>query len=195
MAHIGYIRVSTADQNTARQLDGIYLDKTFEEYISGAAQVRPIFQECLNYIREGDTLHLHSIDRLARNLNELQKTVSDLTGRGITVHFHAENLIFGGIASPIQTLLFQIMGAFAQFERSILKERQREGLAQAKANGQILGRPTKMSSLDRQTICEKLKQGISPHILAKEYNVSTSSIYKVGKKQEIHCNKNIANAN
>jgi len=181
MAHIGYIRVSTADQNTARQLDGIYLDKTFEERISGAAQVRPIFQECLNYVREGDTLHLHSIDRLARNLNELQKVVNDLTGRGITVHFHAENLVFGGISSPIQTLLFQIMGAFAQFERSILKERQREGLAQAKANGQILGRPTKINSQERQTIREKLKEGMPAHLLAQEYKVSASLIYKIGK--------------
>lgn len=183
MAHIGYIRVSTADQNTARQLDGIYLDKIFEEHISGASQVRPIFQECLNYIREGDTFHIHCIDRLARNLNELQKTVSDLTKRGITVHFHTENIIFGGTASPIQTLLFQIMGAFAQFERSILKERQREGLAQAKANGQILGRPTKISSAERQTISEKLKEGMSAHLLAHEYKVSASSIYKIGKNE------------
>lgn len=91
MGHqVGYIRVSSIDQNTDRQLSGIELNKTFSEKISGKDINRPQLQECLEYLREGDTLHVHSIDRLARNLADLQGIVADLTGRGISVKFHKE---------------------------------------------------------------------------------------------------------
>ena len=179
MAAVGYIRVSSVEQNTARQLEGVPLDKRFEDRVSGASCSRPALKECLNYLREGDVLHVHSIDRLARNLADLQNLVSDLTRRGVAIQFHTENLTFSGPSSPMQTLLFQVMGAFAQFERSMLKERQREGLAQAKAKGKHLGRPAKLTDDDRQAILVSLKKGVFPALLAQEYGVSVSTIHKL----------------
>ena len=167
MANVGYIRVSSVEQNLARQLENVRLDKIFEEKASAAAQ-RPALAECMAYLREGDTLYVHSIDRLARSL------------KGVTVHFHSENMIFGdGKAFPMQELLFQILGAFAQFERSIIKERQAEGIAKAKKEGRHLGRPRKISLADKQVILTQLAEGRAPAAIAAEYGVSVSSVYKL----------------
>lgn len=179
MAHIGYLRVSTLDQKTARQLDGIKLDKIFEEYISGIELNRPVLEECLRYLRDGDTLHVDSIDRLVRNTITLETLLKDLTCRGIIVHFHTENLLFTGDDSSIQMLLFRMMSAFAQFERANIKERQRVGIAKAKAAGQHLGRPAKITPKDRQIILDKLQEGIPIAVLAEQFNISTSLIYKM----------------
>lgn len=180
MAHVGYIRVSSTDQNTERQLDGITLDKVFEDKASGVSSKREALQRCLDYLREGDTLHVHSIDRLARNLLDLQKLVNTLTQKGVTIQFHAEKLTFSCAgASPVQTLLFQLLGAFAQFERACIRERQREGIEHGKAIGKHMGRPSKLSEADRQSIVLKLSEGSSPSQLASEYGVSISSIHKL----------------
>ena len=145
MASIGYIRVSTADQETGRQLDDVVLDKVFEEKISSAAPNRPILAECLNYLREGDIFYVHSIDRLARNLIELQNIVSSLVDQGVEIRFYTENLTFSKGSSPMQELMLQVLGAFAQFERKLIKERQLEGINNAKRQGRYLGRPKKIS--------------------------------------------------
>lgn len=94
--HIGYIRVSTVEQNTARQLDGVHLNKIFTDRVSGKSIDRPQLQACLEYAREGDILHVHSMDRLARNLDDLRSLVRQLTAKGVTVQFHKENLTFTG---------------------------------------------------------------------------------------------------
>lgn len=117
MANIGYIRVSTNGQNLSRKLEKVQLDKIFEEKISASATHRPALVECINYLREEDTLHVHSIDRLARNLVELQSLVETLNKKDVTIHFYTENMIFGNTATgkpaPMQELLFQILGAFS----------------------------------------------------------------------------------
>ena len=182
MAHVGYIRVSSSDQNTARQLDQIPLDKTFEDQISGFSRARPGLKECLSYLREGDVLHVHSIDRLARNLKDLQELVTDMTHRGIEVRFHKENLVFNGQDSPMQTLLFQIMGAFAQFERACIRERQRDGILQSKLRGQRLGRPAKLTDEIRKNILQRLYNGETPSEIAHAYCVDVSSIYRVRRR-------------
>ena len=134
--NIGYIRVSTVDQNAERQLDGVELDKTFTDRCSGKDTRRPQLTACLEFLREGDTLHVHSIDRLARNLQDLQSIVQELNTRKITVTFHKERLTFSGTEDdPFQRLQLQVLGAVAQFERSMIRERQREGIALAKAAG------------------------------------------------------------
>ena len=180
MADIGYIRVSSYDQNTERQLDGIKLDKTFSDKASGGTANREALQQCLACLRAGDILHIHSIDRLARNLLDLQHVVEGLTQKGVTVKFHQENLVFSGVGtSPLQTLLFQILGAFAQFERACIRERQREGIAHCKAMGKPLGRPAKLSDSDKNEIINKLLSGKLASQLAKEYSVSTSTIHKL----------------
>src|SRR5689334_15879479 len=116
---IGYTRVSTVDQNNARQLEGIPLDKVFADKASGKDVKRPQLEAALAYIRAGDTLVVHSMDRLARNLDDLRRVVLDLTKRGVAVEFVKEHLTFTGEDSPMANLLLSVMGAFAQFEREL----------------------------------------------------------------------------
>jgi DNA invertase Pin-like site-specific DNA recombinase len=130
---IGYIRVSSADQNTARQLDGIGLDRVFTDHASGKDTDRPQLSAALAYIREGDTLIVHSIDRLARNTKQLLEIVETLNTRGITVEFIKNNLTFSaGANDHTAKLMMTMLAAFADFERSMIRERQREGIAIAK---------------------------------------------------------------
>ena len=176
---VGYIRVSSTDQNVARQLEGVTLDKTFVEKMSGgSADNRAQLRACLEHLREGDILHVHSIDRLARNLMDLQRVVSELTGRGVGVVFHKEGLTFsGGIGDPMQTLMFQMMGAFAEFERTLIRERQREGIAAAKAAGKQLGRKPTLSPEQITEAKARRAAGESPTVLAAAYGVSRASMY------------------
>ena len=181
---IGYVRVSSAGQNTGRQLEGVELDKTFEEKVSGKDAKRPQLQACMDYCRSGDTLHVHSIDRLARNLQDLQVSVDKLTGKGVKVVFHKEGLTFSGEDSPMNKLLFQVMGAFSEFERNLIRERQAEGIAEAKAKGKHLGRPSKLDAGTKAQIrCRKLDNGedVSISQLAKEYSVSRATVYNALK--------------
>lgn len=129
---IGYIRVSSIDQNTARQLEGIPLDKVFTEKASGRDTNRPQLQEMLEYIREGDTLLVHSLDRLARSLVDLRHLVTGLTDRGVRVEFRREGMVFDGKETAMGTFLLNMMGGFAEFERARAHERQLEGIAIAK---------------------------------------------------------------
>ena len=185
MASIGYIRVSTVEQETGRQLDTVVLDKVFEEKISSATPNRPILAECLNYLREGDVFWVHSIDRLARNLIELQSIVSSLVDKGVEVRFYTENLTFSKGSSPMQELMLQILGAFAQFERKLIRERQQEGINNAKRQGKYLGRPKKISDEDKKLIIEMRKDGCTPSFIAQRFDVSTSSVYKLIKQYHL----------
>jgi len=137
---IGYVRVSTIAQNTCRQLDGLELDATFEDKVSGKDQHRPQLQAMLKYVRNGDTVFVHSMDRLARNLGDLRTLVKELTGRGVHIHFVKEQLTFSNEKSSLAELLLNIMGAFSEFELSLLRERQREGIAIARQKGVFKGR-------------------------------------------------------
>lgn len=132
---VGYIRVSSVGQNTERQLEGEDLDRVFEEKISAKNANRPVLQDCMSYLRQGDQLHVHSIDRLARNLVDLQNIISTLNGIGVSVHFQKEGLHFTGADNPINKLMLQMMGAFAEFEGNLIHERQAEGIANAKKRG------------------------------------------------------------
>ena len=135
---IGYIRVSSLDQNAERQLDGIHLDKVFTDKASGKDTNRPQLQAALNHVRAGDTLVVHSMDRLARNVEDMLRLVREMNDRGVSVEFIKENMSFtAGSEDPRSTLMFTMLSAFAQFERSLIKERQREGIALAKARGTV----------------------------------------------------------
>ena len=144
--NIGYVRVSSLGQNTERQLVDVELDAVFTDKASGKDTNRPELTRCLNHLREGDILHIHSIDRLARNLKDLQTIVETLTMKGVSVNFHKEHLVFESNTSPMHTLMFQMLGAFAEFERTLTRERQREGIDAAKARGQKLGAPSKLTA-------------------------------------------------
>jgi DNA invertase Pin-like site-specific DNA recombinase len=131
---IGYVRVSTLDQNEKRQLEGQVLDRVFTDKASGRDTGRPQLTE-LRFARDGDTVVVHSMDRLARNLDDLRALVQGLTRKGVRVEFVKESLVFTGEDSPMANLMLSVMGAFAEFERSLIRERQREGIALAKERG------------------------------------------------------------
>ncbi|MET3206632.1 DNA invertase Pin-like site-specific DNA recombinase [Arthrobacter sp. UYEF6] len=137
---IGYVRVSTLDQNEKRQLDGQVLDRVFTDKASGRDTTRPELTELLRFARDGNTVVLRSMDRLARNLDDLRALVQGLTRKGVRVEFVKESLVFTGEDSPMANLMRSVMGAFAEFERSLIRERQREGTALAKQRGGYKGR-------------------------------------------------------
>ena len=177
---IGYKRVSTADQNTARQLEGIEgFDEVFEDKASGKNLDRPAFEAMLKHVRKGDTVFVHSMDRLARNLGDLLATVEKFNAKGVAIRFVKENLNFepGNDASPMATLTLQMLGAFAQFERSLILERQREGIAIAKAQGAYKGGNNKLSNELAEKIRERVKAGAKVATVAKEFGVSRQTVY------------------
>lgn len=174
---IGYQRVSTVDQNTARQLDGVELDKVFTDKASGKDAHRPELDRAVDYLREGDTLVVHSMDRLARNLEDLLRLVRELTGQGIKVEFVKENLTFAGDDSPMNTLLLSMLGAVAAFERSMILERQCEGIALAKAAGKYKGRKAALTDEQADELRARLDAGESVTALARDFGVSRQTVY------------------
>ena len=132
---IGYVRVSSFDQNPERQLEHVQVDRLFTDKASGKDTQRPELERLLAFAREGDTVVVQSMDRLARNLDDLRLIVQKLTKRGVRIEFVKENLTFTGEDSPLANLMLSVMGAFAEFERALIRERQREGIALAKQRG------------------------------------------------------------
>ena len=178
--NIGYIRVSSTSQNTERQLVDVQLDRTFTDKASGKDVNRPELSSCLEHLREGDVLHVHSIDRLARNLQDLQTIIETLTNKGVTVKFYKEHLTFEAAnTSPMQTLMLQMLGAFAEFERTLIRERQREGIEAAKASGKKLGAPAKLTAEQVAGIKARIEQGDDKSKVAKEYGISRPTLYKL----------------
>lgn len=175
---VGYVRVSTIDQNTARQLDGVPLDKVFTDKLSGKSADRPALTECLAYVREGDTLNVHSLDRLARNLDDLRRIVKELVGRGVIVRFHKESLTFAGDDNPMSVLLLSVMGAFAEFERSLILERQKEGIALAKQKGVYKGRAPSMTPELLEQVKERIAAGEKVAAIARSLDMSRPTIYR-----------------
>jgi len=176
---IGYIRVSSVDQNTAHQLDGVKLDQTFTDKVSGSTVDRPELAQMLRSVRSGDTLHVHSIDRLARSLSDLLALVKDLTAKGVAVKFHKENLLFAGEADPMQELMLSLLGSVAQFERSMIRERQREGIAKAKEAGKYKGRT---KAADDAAIRSAVESGLSYRKAAEHLGVSLSTVQRAMAK-------------
>jgi DNA invertase Pin-like site-specific DNA recombinase len=177
--HVGYRRVSSADQNEVRQLDGVELDKVFTDKASGKDVKRPKLQAALEFVREGDMLVVHSMDRLARNLDDLRRIVTDLTGRGVHVQFLKEGLLFNGEDdSAMSRLLLSVMGAFAEFERALLKERQREGIAIAKKNGLYKGRKKSLTDDRARELRRRVAGGEKKAALAREFGISRETLYQ-----------------
>jgi DNA invertase Pin-like site-specific DNA recombinase len=174
---VGYVRVSSVDQNTVRQLDGIDVERTFTDKASGKDTARPKLDEMLAFVRDGDTVLVHSMDRLARNLDDLRRIVQMLAGRGVRVEFVKENLTFNGENSPMATLLLSVMGAFAEFERALILERQREGIAAAKARGAYTGRKPALDGEQARQLRERAAAGERKSLLATEFGISRETVY------------------
>lgn len=177
---LGYIRVSSALQNTDRQLDGVTLDRTFTDKLSGKDTNRPQLQELLAYCRQGDTVHVHSLDRLGRNLDDLRQLVQQFKAKGVTVIFHKENLTFSvdTESNPISELLFNVMASFAQFERSLIRERQAEGVQIAKSKGLYKGRKQEMTPDRIAEIKQRIDAGESKASIAKALGISRDTLYR-----------------
>ena len=175
---VGYTRVSTLLQNTARQLDGVTIDRIFEDKASGKDTNRPQLDECLKFLREGDTLHVHSMDRLARNLDDLRRIVKDLTGRGVAVKFEKEALTFSGESSPMANLMLSMLGAVAEFERALILDRQREGIAIAKSEGKYLGRRSMLTEEQIQEMRSRAAAGESKAAIARAFGISRETLYQ-----------------
>ena len=175
---VGYLRVSSLDQFTHRQLEGFELDKVFIDRASGKDTNRPELAAALDFIREGDALIVHSMDRLARNVDDLRSIVRELTERGVKVQFVKESLTFTGEDSPMSNLLLSVLGAVAQFERDLIRERQREGVELAKRRGVYKGRARKFTPAQAQELGRRITAGESPAKLAREFKVSKHTIYR-----------------
>lgn len=179
---VGYVRVSSIDQNLARQLERLKyenVDKVFEDKASGATTNRPAFQQMLDYVREGDTIVVYSMDRLARNLSDLLSITTDLHAKGISIKFLKENISLevSDADHAITRLLMSMLGAIAEFERSLIRERQREGIELAKKRGVYKGRkPTDPSILEKAR--SKIQQGVPLAKIARELGISRSTLYR-----------------
>jgi DNA invertase Pin-like site-specific DNA recombinase len=182
---VGYVRVSSLDQNTARQLEGVELDKVFTDHASGKDTARPELAAALDYLREGDRLIVHSMDRLARNVSDLLRIVDQLTRKGVEVEFMKESLTFTGEDSPMAMLMLTIMGAVASFERALIRERQREGIAIAKRKGKYKGRVKVMNEEEVRKARGMVQAGVTKARVARELGVSRQSLYKyLGESEE-----------
>jgi gcrR len=184
---VGYIRVSTVEQNNQRQKELLNasgrIDRFFEDRISGRTKTaRPGLSECMAYVRDGDELVVSSIDRLARSLTDLRGIVDELTGKGVTVTFLHENLAFAKDTSdPRADLMLGILGSFAEFERAIIRERQAEGIALAKKAGKYKGRKPALSPQQVAEIKRRILAGESKAALAREFGVTRPTVYRALK--------------
>jgi DNA invertase Pin-like site-specific DNA recombinase len=173
---VAYTRVSSAEQNTDRQ-EITDVERTFEDKASGATTDRPQLQEMIAFVRAGDTVAVWSIDRLARSLKDLQDLIARLNAKGVTVEFVTERLTFSAAADdPFARLQLHMMGAFAEFERALIRKRQREGIEKAKDKGVYQGRkPT----IDRDEVARRHAAGETPTQIARDMRVSRPSVYRI----------------
>ncbi len=175
---IGYVRVSSFDQNPERQLEQVQVDKVFTDKASGKDTQRPELDALLSFVRDGDTVVVHSMDRLARNLDDLRRLVQKLTKRGVRIEFAKESLTFTGEDSPMANLMLSVMGAFAEFERALIRERQREGIALAKQRGAYRGRKKSLSEPQIVELKRRITEGEQKAAVARDYGISRETLYQ-----------------
>ena len=191
---VGYIRVSTAEQNTDRQLDGIALDRIFTDKMTGSIKDRPQLQAMLDYVRSGDTVVVHSRDRLARSLEDLISIINQLNQKGVSFKSIKDNLTFDGVNnSPMDKFFLHILGAVSELERALIRERQKEGIEKAKKKGVYKGRKSVLTTdiiaqiesllAERNSSVENYKT-MSNTDIAKQVGISKSSLYRYLDKRE-----------
>ncbi|GAA4731135.1 recombinase family protein [Nocardioides endophyticus] len=176
---VGYGRVSSTSQNEARQVEALAgSDRLFIDKVSGKNTDRPELTAALGYVRQGDTLRVPSMDRLARNTVDLLTLVKGLTERGVTVEFIKEHLTFSGEESDhIGQLMLTILGGIAEFERSLIRERQAEGIALAKERGVYKGRKPALTAEQVAEARERIAQKVPKAQVARDLGVSRQTLY------------------
>lgn len=177
---VGYVRVSSIGQNTARQLDGLTLDQTFTDKCSGGDTNRPALQAMLAHVRKGDTVVVHEISRLARNTADLLALVKQLTDKGVAIRFEKEQLTFtGDKTNAMNQMLLTMLGAVSAFELSMINERRAEGQAKARAEGKHMGRFPKLTDDQKAIVRQRAAEGESKTKLADEYEISRATLYSI----------------
>jgi len=179
---VQYVRISSVGQNVARQVNDSTIDKTFTDKCSGSTTDRPALAAMLDFVRDGDTVVVHEISRLARNTADLLALVNQLTAKGVTVKFIKESMTFAaGTNNPMNTMLLTIIGAISAFELSMINERRAEGQAKARAEGKHMGRTAKLTPKEGTVIRQRADAGESKSALAIEYGVSRATLYSILK--------------
>ncbi|OKB67601.1 transposase [Serratia marcescens] len=179
---IGYIRVSHFDQDPEPQLEHLRVDNVFIDNASNKDVQRPELDALFSTVRDGDTVVVHSMDRFARNLNDLQRQVHRLADKGVTIEFVKESLTFTGNDSSMANVMLSIMGAFAEFERALIRERQREGIALARVRGAYRGRKKLLSSEQQAELRLRATNGETKAQLAREFGISRETLYQYLKR-------------
>lgn len=176
-----YIRISSANQNNARQLIDVVADRVYEEIASAKSADRPQLQAMLSNLRGGDIVNVHELSRLARSVKDLISIVELILKAGASVHFHKENLRFetGKNNDPFQSLMLNMLASIAQFERELLLERQKEGIAIAKTKGKYKGRKAKFTDSDIKTIKDEFITATNRTKLAKKWGISRQYLYQI----------------
>ncbi len=177
---LAYIRVSSDGQNISRQENSLaehHPDKVFVDRISGKSIERPALVQLLDYVRDGDRCIITSMDRLARNVEDLRKIVREITDAGASVQFLKEGLTFTGDDSPMSKLLLNVMGAMAEFERELIKERQLEGIQIAKTKGVYKGRTKSLKPAQVEDLKAQVATGIPKATVARNLGISRKSLY------------------
>ena len=175
---VGYRRVSTIDQNPDRQLHGIDLEKMWTDFATGGNTDRPQLTLMLDFVREGDAVHVASIDRLARSLDDLLMLVRKLNEKKVSVVFEKENLTFCGEDNAMSRLLLQIFGAILEFEKTLINERVRQGVALAKAAGKYKGRKHSLDAAQVVILKERLAAGEPKTRIAKDFGCRRETLYR-----------------
>lgn len=179
---VTYLRVSGEDQNLARQQElADRSDKVFPEKESGKeGGERPVLRECIDWVRAGDTVLVWSIDRLARSIVDLNSIVSELRAKGVAVHFEKEQMTFkpGEEADPYTEAMFNMLGTFAQFERRMIRQRQLEGIAVAKAAGKYKGQKPKLFAAQIVQLREMDAAGVPKAKIARDLGISRKTVYR-----------------
>ena len=177
-----YLRVSTIDQNTERQLLNIPCDREYVDKASGKDMNRQNFKLMMDNLRAGDLVNVHSLDRVGRNTADILELVKQIKAKGCSIKFHKENLIFDGTKTDLYSdLMLTILAAFSQFERNIILERQREGIAIAKAKGKYKGRKPKLDSGQLEAMKNDFQAGIPKTKIAEKYGITRSYVYQLTK--------------
>lgn len=184
---IAYTRVSSYSQSLDRQHElAQSCEKVFSEKASAKTRDRPELNALIAYAREGDLVRVYSVDRLARDLRDLDDIVKQLLDKGVSVEFTKEHIVFSPseTADPAQRLMFQMLGAFAEFERSIINERRREGVAAAKAAGKRAHRPPALTPDQAAEAVVRRSEGVPVARIARDLGVSRNTIYKALRSSE-----------